>query len=103
MEWTLSRPGRVLLAALSAGSGVIHLVMVRSRASEWPPEGFAFGAVGALQLLRNHPRVPGQVALRGGRDHQVACRPKDTTTTRVREQHRQAGPLAVREAREVST
>lgn len=24
--------------------------MVRSHASEWPPEGFAFGAVGALQL-----------------------------------------------------
>jgi hypothetical protein len=36
MEWTLSRPGRVPLAALSAGSGVIHLVMVRSHASEWP-------------------------------------------------------------------
>ena len=50
MNWSLSRPGRVLLAALAAGSGVIHLVMVRSHASEWPPEGFAFGVVGALQL-----------------------------------------------------
>ncbi len=45
MTWTLSRPGRVLLAALAAGSGVIHLVMVRSHASAWPPEGIAFGLV----------------------------------------------------------
>ena len=50
MNSSLSRPGRVLLAALAAGSGVIHLVMVRSHASEWPPEGLASGAVGALQL-----------------------------------------------------
>ena len=50
MTWTLSRPDRVLLSALAAGSGVIHLVMVRSHASAWPPEGIAFGLVGALQL-----------------------------------------------------
>ena len=50
MAWTLSRPGRVLLAALSAGSGVIHLAMVSSHADAWLPEGYAFAVVGALQL-----------------------------------------------------
>ena len=66
MTWTLSRPGRVLLAALSAGAGVIHLVMVRSHASEWPPEGYAFGLVGALQLAIAVQLLwrPSQLALR---------------------------------------
>jgi hypothetical protein len=46
----LSGPGRVLLAALSLGAGVIHLVMVPSHASEWLPEGIGFAVAGWAQI-----------------------------------------------------
>lgn len=46
-----SMPARVLLAALSAGAGAIHLVMVPSHVQEWAPEGYAFALVGWFQLI----------------------------------------------------
>jgi hypothetical protein len=50
-RWTIGVPMRVLLAALSAGAGAIHIAMVSSHAEEWPLEGVAFAVVGALQII----------------------------------------------------
>ncbi len=46
-----SDPARVLLAALSAGAGAIHLAMAPSHAGEWMAEGVAFAVTGWLQIL----------------------------------------------------
>jgi hypothetical protein len=45
-----SGPGRILLATLSAGAGVIHLVMVTVSAAVWLPEAIAFAVAGWLQI-----------------------------------------------------
>lgn len=50
-EWSLGTPARVVLAALSAGAGTIHLAMVSSHADAWLVEGIAFVVVGVLQLV----------------------------------------------------
>ena len=42
--------GRLALAALAAGAGVVHLAMVPSHAHEWWALGIAFASVGWLQL-----------------------------------------------------
>jgi hypothetical protein len=47
----LSEAGRGLLAALSAGAGVIHLVMVPSHMAESSVEGIGFAVAGWLQLV----------------------------------------------------
>jgi len=47
----LSVPARVTLAALSAGAGVIHLVMVPSHWDTWTAEGVAFAVAGWFGLL----------------------------------------------------
>jgi hypothetical protein len=46
-----SRPGMLLLAALSAAAGVIHLVMVPSHMAESSIEGIGFAVAGWLQLI----------------------------------------------------
>jgi hypothetical protein len=46
----LSIAGRALLAVLSVGTAVIHLVMVPAHAGEWLPEGLAFAASGWFAL-----------------------------------------------------
>ena len=37
--FSLANPGRILLATLSAGAGVIHFTMVPSHWAAWPLEG----------------------------------------------------------------
>ena len=61
-----SRPGMVLLAALAASAGVIHLAMVPSHAGAWLPEGIAFAIAGWLQigLAALFLARPSRVALR---------------------------------------
>src|SRR5689334_22293543 len=46
----LSTAARALLAVLSVGTAVIHLVMVPAHAGEWLPEGLAFAASGWFAL-----------------------------------------------------
>lgn len=48
--FSVSGPGRVLLATLSFAAGAIHLVMVPSHSGEWLAEGLTFAAVGWLQI-----------------------------------------------------
>lgn len=47
----LSMPARVVLAVLSAGAGVIHLVMMPSHWGEWTAEGVGFAAAGWFGLV----------------------------------------------------
>jgi len=46
----LSTPGRAILAVLSLGAAVIHLVMVPAHAGEWMPQGIAFALSGWFQI-----------------------------------------------------
>jgi hypothetical protein len=49
-RFDLSSPGRVLIAALSAAAGMIHLVMVPSHMAESSVEGIGFAVAGWVQL-----------------------------------------------------
>lgn len=51
VPFSLSEPGRLLIAAASASAGVIHFVMVPSHMGEWAPEGVAFALTGWFQLI----------------------------------------------------
>ena len=49
--FVIAGPLRCLVAALSAGAGVVHLAMVPSHMGEWAPEGVAFAVAGWVQLV----------------------------------------------------
>ena len=51
LPFAMSDPARVLLAALSAAAGVIHLVMVPSHMAESTVEGIGFAVAGWSQLV----------------------------------------------------
>jgi hypothetical protein len=49
-SFPLSNPARAILAVLSMGAAVIHLVMVPTHAGEWLPQGIAFALAGWFQI-----------------------------------------------------